>query len=105
MAKYRRHDHSVEYGEVIDPNYLNSLATGELDKATMKDLGLIVTITPKYGEDVLLGLKVGDTVNIQGDIDYTTLTVDDTFRITQIEGSMSRQNNFSVELTVGNANV
>lgn len=105
MAKYRRHDSSVEYGDVIDPNYLNSLAQGDLDRSTMKDLGLLVSIAPKYAEDVLLGLKVGDKVSVEGDIDYTTLTVDDVFRITQIEGSMSRQNNFSIELTVGNAEV
>ena len=105
QAKYRRHDVTVEYGDVTDPNYLNSLADGDIAKSVLKDYGLVVTMAPKHSEEALLDYQTGDTVNLQGDIDYTRFTVDDVFRITEISASMTRNNNYSVELTLSNAEI
>jgi len=105
MNKYRRLDFDKDYGDVIDQNYLTSLAEADIVRGIAKEYGLSVDVTPKYAEYVLLNLEIGDTVSVIGDIDYTNLTVDDKFRITGISGSMSRQRNFSVNLTFNDDSV
>lgn len=79
-SKYRRLDHTIDVGDIIDKAVVKRQATAELEKTRKSTKGdLTAVVIPEEGFDIWAEIFVGDTVRVSGSTDYEE--IDDMYRV------------------------
>jgi hypothetical protein len=96
-ATYRRLDTSADFGDNPSVSSVRRFTDHQLDKSSVPDLDLWVTVYPEEFDLAYTAVDVGDTLKVMADLTYVQL--DDFYRITGIEGYLNAQGDEQIVFT------
>lgn len=94
---YRRLDEVVDFGDNPNIGSVKRLADHQLDKSSVPDLDLWVTVYPEDFDLAYTSVDVGDMLKVMADLTYVQL--DDFYRVTGIEGYLNAQGDEQIVFT------
>jgi len=96
-AIYRRLDTSADFGDNPNVSSVRRLTDHQLDKSSVPDLDLWVTVYPEEYDLAYTAVDVGDMLKVMADLTYVKL--DDLYRVTGIEGYLNAQGDEQIVFT------